>query len=544
MRRDRVAAGCLLALAALSSLLWRPTRAQQAHPTLLVILVVDQMRADYLSRFERFWTRGMRRLLDEGAVFEQARYPYLNTVTCAGHATISTGAFPSTHGVILNEWLQRSAGRRMSCTEDPTVTPLPYGGAPERIGHSAHRLRVPTIGDRLRERSPASRVVTLSMKPRSAVMLAGRSGTVTWFSDANTWSTSTAYGASPVLASYLDHHPVEAARSAVWERTLEPSAYEGLDDAAGERPGAGWSTFFPHPLSGAAGTPDAAFYDLWERSPYSDAYLGAMSGSLVERLQLGQQDQVDLLGVSFSALDYVGHSFGPDSHEVQDTLARLDTVIGDLLHLLDARVGRGRYVVALSADHGVAPIPEQWQAAGHDAGRLLPQSIRAAAEAALRPLGPGPHVEQVEYTDLYLSERARTALAKRPDVERSLVDALSAVPGVARVFTSATLTRAQPSTDPSTRAAALSHAEGASGEIIIVPQAGWITTNSSATTHGSANDYDQRVPLIVMGPRVSPGRYQVDASPADIAPTLGALVNLPTPGVDGRPLSEAIVKNR
>lgn len=545
--RQRFAAAALFALAISSHFSQPKVEAQAGEPKLLVILVVDQMRADYLTRFDGVWKRGIRRLLSEGAVFEQARFPYLNTVTCVGHATISTGSFPATHGIILNEWLQRGAGRRMSCTEDPTVTPLPFDGPPEKIGHSAHRLRVPTLGDRLRERSPASRVVTLSMKPRSAVMLAGQTGTVAWFSDANSWSTSTAFAKSlpPVLTSYFGAHPVEAARSSVWDRVLEPPSYKGPDDGVGERPGTGWSTVFPHPLSGAPGTPATAFYDLWERSPYSDAYLGGMAGALVEGLNLGRQGSVDLLGISFSALDYAGHSFGPASHEVQDTLARLDIVIGDLFDLLDARVGRGRYVVALSADHGVAPIPEQRQKAGKDAGRLLPQSVRAVAEKVLQPLGSGPHVDQVEYTDLYLTERSRAALAQHPDLERALLHALGAMPGVARVFTSGNLKAARSSADPIERAAALSHVDGESGEIVLVPRPGWIMTNSSATTHGSSNDYDQRVPVILMGPpHVKPGRYQVAASPADIAPSLAALVSLPMPGVDGRALSEAIVKER
>src|SRR5262245_12325733 len=143
---------------------------------LLVVVVVDQMRFSYLDRYRPFYKEGIKRLLDGGAVFDHAMYPYLNTVTCAGHATIGTGALPSKHGVIMNEWWQRSAGRRMSCTDDATVRSIVYSRQPERVGHSGHRLRVPTLGDRLREASPQSRVVTLSMKPRSTVMLAGHGG--------------------------------------------------------------------------------------------------------------------------------------------------------------------------------------------------------------------------------------------------------------------------------------------------------------------------------------------------------------------------------
>src|SRR5262245_38306205 len=149
---------------ALASILTITPAAQQppAPPKLLVIIVVDQMRFDYLDRFAKLWTAGLKRLTTEAAVFDHAFYPYLNTVTCAGHATISTGSFPSTHGIIMNEWWQRAANRRMACTEDPSVKSLSYGGEADRIGHSAFRLKVPTLADRLREASPASRVVALS----------------------------------------------------------------------------------------------------------------------------------------------------------------------------------------------------------------------------------------------------------------------------------------------------------------------------------------------------------------------------------------------
>lgn len=533
--------GLLLCTASLS----RPVMQAQApsRPSLLVILVVDQMRADYLTRFDQFWKRGFRRLLDDGAVFEEAYYPYLNTVTCVGHATIGSGAFPKTHGIILNEWLQRAEGRRMSCTDDATVTPVPYGGVAETIGHSARRLRVPSLGDRLRERSSGSRVVTLSMKPRSAVMLAGHGGTATWFSDANTWATSTAFTPTPLpaIAAYAAANPVDNARSIVWRRLLEAPMYRGDDNAPWERARAGWTNAFPHPLSGAAGTPEAGFYDLWERSPYSDAYLGEMSAALVQGFALGQRDAVDLLGVSFSALDYVGHDFGPDSHEVQDTLIRLDGVLGDLFDVLDRTVGRDRYVVALSADHGVSPIPEERLRKGLDAGRLLPKDVRAVADTALAELGPGPHVQYVEYTDVYLSEATRTSLASTPALSTALVKALSAMPGVARVFLGPGLEEKHASADPVERAAALNYVPGQSGDLIMVPKPYWIATESSAATHGTLNEYDAHVPVIVMGKAfVKAGRYKTAASPADIAPTLASLVDLPMTGVDGKPLSVAL----
>jgi hypothetical protein len=512
---------------------------------LVVIVVVDQLRFEYLDRFKGFWKEGFARLMDDGAVFEHAYYPYMNTVTCVGHATISTGTLPATHGIVLNEWWQRSAGRRLSCTDDAEVKSVPYdGGAAEGIGHSAHRLRVPTLGDRLRAASPQSRVVTLSMKPRSTVMLAGHGATVaTWFSTANVWSTSTAFTMKPLaeVQAWVGANPVDSHRNEIWNRRYDPGRYSGVDNGVGEQPPRGWTPLFPHPLAGTPGTEPAQFYELWERSPYSDAALGNMAASLVRSLSLGQRGVIDYLGVSFSTLDYVGHAFGPESHEVQDTLFRLDRTLGQFLDALDKTVGRDRYVLALSADHGVSVIPEAWSAQGHDAGRVLNPAVRKVAEAAMAAAhGPGPHVAHVEYTDLYLTEVTRKRAAAKPDLLRPLITAVSKMPGVLRVFPSAGLENKRASRDPLERAAALGYVPGESGDVFVVLKPNWINSDSAAATHGSFHPYDQHVPVIFFGKSIKDGRFKDPATPADIAPTLASIVRLAMPGVDGKVLQGAL----
>ena len=538
------AAALLLAAASTSLTTASAVRAQTPAPKLLVILVVDQMRFDYLDRFAPSYSGGLKRLATDGAVFERALYPYLNTVTCAGHATIATGSVPATHGIIMNEWYQRSAGRRMACTEDASVKSLPYGARPEVIGHSAYRLRVQTLGDRLRAASPSSRVVTLSMKPRSTVMLAGHGGTaVTWFGDSNVWATSTAYARAqlPEVQRFVDANPVEQERAIVWERTRDAATYASRDENPFERPHAGWTSLFPHPLAGAARSGADPFFDLWERSPYSDAYLGRMAAHMVRSFALGQRDVVDYFGVSFSGLDYVGHDFGPDSQEVQDTLMRLDATLGDFFAMLDKEVGRDRYVVGLSADHGVARIPEVMAGEGVDAGRVLNTAVTKVAEGAMTQAhGPGPHVALVEYTNLYLTDAARARADADPAFVRPILEAVAAMPGVLRVFPSKGLEPKRSSADPIERAAALSHYPEESGDIVIVLKPNWIGTGSSAATHGSAQAYDQHVPVVFLGPMFKPGRYATAASPADLAPTLAFTAKVPMPGVDGRVLSDAL----
>lgn len=518
-------------------------RQAPAPPRLVVVLVVDQMRYDYLDRMAPYWTRGMKRMLSEGAILERNFYPYLQTVTCAGHATIGTSAFPATHGIIMNSWWRGT--RNANCTEDSAVKAVGYEPGAEAVGHSATQLLVPTMADRLRAASPASRVVTLSTKPRSAVMLAGKGGVVTWLDDHNLWATSTAYSEAPDpdVQAFVTNHPRSALRGIVWDRLREASIYTGEDAGVGERPPAGWTSTFPHPLAGAAGTEEAQFLALWENSPYADTFLGAMAADLVARKRLGQGPAADFLGVSFAAVDYVGHKFGPASHEVQDTLLRLDQTLGDLLDVLDQQVGRGRYLIGLSADHGVAPIPEATQASGAIAGRLSnAQLLRAANDALVEALGPGQHAVRSEYTQLYLSEAAQQQIAARPELAQTLAAALQRVPGVERVFPSAGLERQRSSEDETVRAAALSHVVGRSGQFVIVPKPNYIIIGSDATTHGTHRPYDQHVPLIFFGSGVKPGRYQTPSTPADLAATLASRIGLAMPGADGVARTNVFVK--
>ena len=515
-----------------------------ATPRLLVTIVIDQMRFDYIDRYGGRWHAGLKRLVTEGAVFERAMYPYLNTVTCAGHATIGTGAFPYRHGIILNEWYRRDLGRRRQCTYDDSVASVPYASTAEPVSHSARRLRVPTLGERLRKGSPESRVISLSMKPRSAVMLAGRGATaVTWFGDSNVWETSSAYSTAPLpeIQAFVAENPVQRERSVVWDRVRGVDEYLGSDVSSYERARSGWTATFPHPLAGSKGTPPARFFDLWERSPFSDAYVGRMAAALVRGFKLGQRDVVDHLAISFSAVDYVGHDFGPESHEVQDVLFRLDQTLGALFAVLDTAVGRDKYVVGVSADHGVSRIPEAMAAEGVDAGRVLNGTVQKVAEAAMQAAhGDGSYVALVEYTNVYLTEAARARAQKDPAFIAPLAAAVSKLPGVERVFAAANLADKRASADPIERASAFSHHPDESGDVVVVLKPNWIGTNSSAATHGSARWYDQHVPVIFMGAGIKPGRYSAGATPADLAPTLAATIGLPMTDIDGKVLTDAI----
>ena len=514
----------------------------QTSPKLLVVVVVDQLRADYLQRFDRHWQKGFRTLLDKGLVFDNARYPYLGTVTCAGHSTIGTGTLPHTHGMISNGWWERDQRRVVGCTADAASPDISYG-RPVTLGNSAAHLLVPTLADELRTQKPGARVVSLSMKARSAISLAGHGGdAVLWFDDlAGSWATSRAFASAPVPAvkAFIDAHPYERDLGREWTLSGPPASYESRDAGVGERPPAGWNGLFPHPIRGRGGI-DAQFFALWQATPLADTYLVRMASALIDSFALGRRDATDFLGISFSVLDDVGHGFGPDSREIEDVVRQLDVTLGTLIDQLDARVGRPNYVLALSADHGVAP-----NAIAPRGGRIAPEDVRERIEetlsAQLGPLSKGSYVENVSFTDVYLSpgvfDRIRADAKVMAEVERAVKD----IPGVAAVLRADQLSST--SSDPEVRSAALSYLKERSGDLIVLPREYWYFSGRAATfatTHGTHHEYDTHVPLILFGSRIRAAHVASPVTPADIAPTLGRLAGVQLSKAEGHVLAEAI----
>jgi predicted AlkP superfamily pyrophosphatase or phosphodiesterase len=519
-----------------------PPDAAGEAPKLVVVVVIDQMRSDYIDRYQHQWNAGLSRLLTRGAWFRRAAYPYLGTVTCAGHATISTGTFPAQHGMILNGWWDRETAAQIVCTDDAEHPAVSYG-EPIAGGISAARLAAPTLADEIRAQLPGpNRVVSLSLKARSAAMLAGQAADVAlWFDDRGNWATSTAYSDHPVpfVQRFIDANPVEADVDVTWTRALPTTEYLFADNVPFERPGTGWTPAFPHPLSDD-GAPSRAFFVRWQKTPLSDVYLGRLAEMTVDELSLGQGPGTDYLAIGFSALDKAGHKFGPRSHEVQDLLVGLDATLGSLFEKLDRAVGPDRYVVALSADHGVSPIPEAALANGLDAGRLQVSDIGRRVDAALsRVLGQAAYVARGNYTGLYFNPGVYDRIVADPSALRVVTDTILETPGIWQVFRGDQLDSRFSDNGSVASAVRLSYFPGRSGDMIMVPRPYWLMSND-ATTHGTLHDYDQRVPVILMGAGINPGQYLQGATPADIAPTLAFLSGVTMATPDGRVLTEAL----
>ena len=505
----------------------------RSDPKLVVLIAVDQFRRDYVAWYGANWTGGLHRLFTKGAYFEKAAYPYASTVTCVGHTTIGTGAFPHTHGMIGNVFFDRTLARRESCTYDPDARAILAGGGLSSEHQGPHYLMTTSFADELRRQAGvAPRIVAVSLKADAVIGLIGHGGPGTiaiWRDGSGAWATSTAYATTmwPEVEAYQSAHPPSSEFPRTWTRLLPDTAYRFDDDARGEPA----PRTFPHSID---------TWQAWPRSPFSDEYLADMAASLAEKLSMGTRDATDMIAISFSALDLVGHAYGPRSHEVQDVLARLDVTLGHLFDRLDARVGANHYVVALSADHGVATIPEQ--ITDTEAGRVSSTDLARRIDAALaQTVGEDAHALPGAELSFNFSEAVAARLHSSEDARRAVKTAVLATPGVSEMFWSDEISAATPPSDALLAALRLSYVPGRSGDLVVGLKPNWVAAGgTTGTTHGTFNTYDREVPVVFYGAGVVPGVYRDDASPADIAPTLAYLTGVTLAHADGHARTDAV----
>jgi predicted AlkP superfamily pyrophosphatase or phosphodiesterase len=339
-----------------------------------------------------------------------------------------------------------------------------------------------------------------------------------------------------MVDAYVLAHPVFAEYGEVWTRARPASSYLFSDAGPNEMAPAE----FPHPITSKSGKPDAEFISRWRRTPRSDRYVGQLAQLLARGLKLGQAPGTDMLSVSFSGTDVVGHEYGPRSHEVQDMLIRVDEQIGELLTTLDHLVGRDRYVVALTSDHGVALVPEQDEDIVMGSGRMTSTAIRTMINTAIEAvLGPGTHVTARTGPNVYLASGVLPRILSTPGARESITKAIVSFEGLARAYWAPELQSGVATDDQFLRAARLSYVEGRSGDLMVIPDPFWMA-QATGTTHGTPYAYDQRVPLFFAGAGIKPGRYLVPASPADIALTFGFLTGITMTHTDGKVRTEAI----
>ncbi|MCI0338868.1 MAG: alkaline phosphatase family protein [Acidobacteria bacterium] len=525
-----------------------PTTAQNSGKKvrLVVGIVIDQFRYDYLARFEDlFVDGGFKRLLNHGAVFANANYVHTPTYTACGHATFMSGATPALNGIIGNEWFERETSKRVTSVSDDSVKLL--GGREGVSGMSPSRLLGSTIGDELKLASIGqSKVVGISLKDRSAILPAGKRPNAAYWYDANTGNlvSSTYYfNDMPAWAKKFNHEQrPDRFFGKRWEKLLPEPAYQRstADDASYEKGTLG--NKFPYTITGGEESPGPRFYTQFESTPFANDYLVDFAKAAIENEKLGTDDNTDLLTISFSSNDLIGHAYGPYSQEVQDVTLRTDRLLAEFVNYLDLKIGLDRVIIALTADHGVAPVPEQVREPGYG-GRVDPKAVTEAIEATLdQRFENEKWVLSFVNGNVYLDE---SAIEKRKiaaeEVERVACKAVMKIPGIDSCFTRSQLVSGGLPPTMIARSVANGFHPKRNGNLVIVPQPFYFFGEGLATTHGSPYSYDTHVPVIFFGSRIAPGVYYNACSPADIAPTLAALLKIETPSNStGRILSEAI----
>ena len=506
------------------------------------------MRADYLDRFAEHFTGGLRRFLEEGVVFEEGHQDHARSVTAAGHATISTGVHPSRHGIVGNDFVDRRTGRPVYSASDPDA---PLLGAPGVPGRSPGRLLREGLADWLKEASPESKVLSVSIKDRSAIMMAGRhpDGVYWYLPRAKGMVTSSYYAAeypgwvdafnrSGLLDSFSERR---------WERLLPEAMYAASREDSFPAEGAGRRFTFPYDFrrfESSDGGLERGYYAYLPYTPYGDDLLFAFVREGIVQERLGADDAPDLLFIGVSSADYIGHRWGPMSQEVQDYYLRLDRALGALFGFLDERVGRDRYVVALSADHGAGLVPEELQRRGRDARRITGREYRVAILGAvndgLADLGIEATPRLRFLNGLLISfPDDPGAAARLPELRVAVVRRLREVDFVADAFTAEEVQAADPEGAGLRSLFRRSYHPDRSADVMIHLREGY-AVGSTPATHGSAHRYDTHVPIAFLGAGIVPGRRAGRVRTVDVAPTLARLLLIPTPDdLDGRPLDLA-----
>jgi predicted AlkP superfamily pyrophosphatase or phosphodiesterase len=495
------------------------------RPKLVLAIVIDQFRYDYLLRFRSEYHGGLDRLLKQGALFTDAHYLQAATVTAVGHSTFLSGAPPSISGIIGNAWYDRETGRNVTSVFDPATKLV--GGVTGQPGSSPWRLQVSTVADELKIQGGESHAIGVSIKDRSAILVAGHTADAAyWYdSDSNHWVTSSYY--VPELPEWVK----------------DQNAKRGYQRAIG-------ATWFPVDAKEGSAKPFCTMVagtgvrqcSGLEETPWGNELIEEFAEAALANENLGRHSGTDVLTVSFSSNDYVGHAVGPDDPAVRDISIRTDRLLGKLLEFVDSQVGAGNTLVVLTADHGVAPVPEVNQARHMPGGRLEDKNlIGAITDALVKRFGPGDWLvdasTMMPYLNLQLVHDKNLDLR---EVELVAADAARHAPHIARVYTYHELMDGDVQRDPIGNAISLEFFAPRFGDLYIVPEPYYIF-DAKGTTHGTPYDYDTHVPVIFWGPGIQVGTYSRKVAVNDIAPTLAEILGVETPsGSIGEVLKELL----
>lgn len=515
------------------------------RPKLVVGLVVDQMRWDYLFRYyDRYDPKGgFKRMLTQGFTCDNTLIPYAPTVTGCGHSCIYTGTVPAISGITGNTWWDREQMHTVYCTEDKSVNTV---GSGSNLGQMSPRnMLVTTICDELRLATNfKSKVIGIAIKDRGAILPAGHSANAAYWYDNSTgdWITSTYYrnDLPRWVSDFNGQKKVDGYYDKGWNLLYPVSTYEQstADEKAYEAKPFGNS--FPYELKKFR----EKDYSKIASTPMGNTLTAEFAKAAIAGEQLGADNITDFLAVSFSSPDYIGHTFGPNSVEAEDDMLRLDKELGTLLDYLDANVGKNQYTVFLSADHGVAQVPEFMQENKLPAGRVFMATLQTKLnKEAAEKYKIGSLIMSDDNYQLHLNHPAiDSAGLDEPEILKWLVKRLYTEPGIDRAFALKDLNEVPL---PSTIRKMLNNGyyPRRNGDVQFILKPGYIEAwSNTGTTHGLWNPYDAHIPLLWYGWGIRPGKSNREVYMTDIAPTLAALLHIQMPGGNTGQVIEEVMK--
>jgi predicted AlkP superfamily pyrophosphatase or phosphodiesterase len=520
------------------------------RPRLVVVVSVDQLCHDYLVRFaDNYSADGLfHRVFDSGAQYTQCRHRQAYTVTATGHSVQLTGAYPNASGMVGNEWFDRQTGKEQYCVADPEAQIV---GAVSGKGVSPRGLLVETVGDVIRTTDADAKVFGVGIKDRAAILMSGhKANAVFWLQDGQ-WVTSSYYRQD--MPGYLRvvnaSQPVTRYQGRVWELQLPQNRYhnQAPDKNEWESPPKGMTGEFPHRVAAAGSIPAEELANQVLDSPFGNEITLEAAREIVSHEKLGLDEHPDLLCINISSTDFVGHAYGPDSLEIEDMIYQTDRQLGEFARFLDQQVGTRRWTMAVTADHGVAPIVE-YAVRSRLPAKREPLGSTKGVQVKLEQLlceklhvGPSstPLVQHVSEAEVYLNHDHPVLQGEKlAEAKRLVRDWLQEQPYVAVSATSDDLRSTGDS--PLLAALHLQYHPQHSGDVLTV-FAPYCVPGTRGTTHGSPWEYDTHVPLLLVGAGVKPGAYERPVSPACLASTVAELVHVPSPnGNVESPLREAL----
>lgn len=517
----------------------------QERPRLLVVISYDQFRGDYPERWGALWgEHGFNRIAREGVVFPQCYFEHADNKTGPGHAVHLTGVYPAKHGIVSNDFFDREQGRRLNCVEDSSTRVLNVPSA--KKGVSPRLLSAPTLGDYMRTVFPDAKVFGISIKDRGAVLMAGhRAQLALWVEpEAGGFTTSSYYtNELPAwLIAWQQRGVAASCSGTLWTQVFDDQQYAMADNLPWEGKFPGGDRAFPHAVPAFDST--EKFWYPFILSPCSIETEFKLAEETIRSEQLGIDTVPDLLCLSVSGTDYVGHVFGPDSREVQDVFFHADRILGNFIEYLDTAVGRRHYVLVVTSDHGVAPVPEMLLAdsvrARVDAGRIRSIDLLNDIDEYVHAVFPiGDSVQWIRAFDppsLFLRDDAVAASGVSKSV---VVDSLRAFllrqPGIGIVVSEREMQQgiAEKTPEEWYRLLRNDWYPQRCGDLLVYPRPYWLF-GSTPANHGTPYEYDRHVPMMLLGVQPdSSSVVQRRVAPVDIAPTLARLLGISMPNTDG-----------